>query len=97
MVENYNDEVIVRSTIELAHNLGLKVVAEGVETPAMLRRLRDLRCDMAQGFLMSRPLAASEIGAWMSDSPWVSDTESSTPNEAGQALHEGALVLSRTP
>jgi diguanylate cyclase (GGDEF)-like protein len=81
MVENHNDEVIVRSTIELAHNLGLKVVAEGVETPAMLRRLQDLHCDMAQGFLLSRPIPARDIPRWMRESPWAVEQAGAPPRE----------------
>jgi len=65
MARDASDEVIVRSTIELAHNMGLVVVAEGVEDEATLERLRALGCDMAQGFFLSRPLPASEVPAWM--------------------------------
>lgn len=59
------DEVIVRSTIELARNLGLAVVAEGVENQAALDMLRDLGCDAAQGFYLSRPCPAENISAAM--------------------------------
>jgi len=65
MVRDASDSVIVRSTIELAHNMGLVVVAEGVEDEATLERLRALGCDMVQGFFLSRPLPASEVPAWM--------------------------------
>ena len=50
------DAVIVRSTIDLAHNLGLTVVAEGVESAAILQRLCELGCDEAQGYHMSKPV-----------------------------------------
>ncbi|HTU64868.1 MAG TPA: EAL domain-containing protein [Steroidobacteraceae bacterium] len=56
---------IVRSTIDLGHNLGLKVVAEGVEDLAALKMLRSLGCDDAQGFFMSKPLAPRALIAWM--------------------------------
>jgi diguanylate cyclase (GGDEF)-like protein len=70
MARDANDAVIVRSTIDLAHNMGLAVVAEGVEDDATLERLRALGCDSVQGFLLSRPVAAVEIAARMSDSAW---------------------------
>ena len=63
-----NDDVIVRSTIELAHNMHLMVVAEGVEDEPTLERLRALGCDMAQGFHLSRPVAADQAAAWARDS-----------------------------
>ena len=65
MVRDASDNVIVRSTIELAHNMGLVVVAEGVEDEATLERLRTLGCDIVQGFYLSRPLAADLVAAWM--------------------------------
>jgi diguanylate cyclase (GGDEF)-like protein len=57
-----SDAAIVRSTIDLAHNLGLRVVAEGVETEQAWQRLMQLGCDLAQGFYVSRPLPAAELG-----------------------------------
>jgi EAL domain-containing protein (putative c-di-GMP-specific phosphodiesterase class I) len=65
MVDDPSDAVIVRSTIELAHNMGLQVVAEGVEDEATLRRLRELRCDMVQGYHLSRPLPAADATRWL--------------------------------
>jgi EAL domain-containing protein (putative c-di-GMP-specific phosphodiesterase class I) len=59
-----NDEVIVRSTINLGHALGLKVVAEGVEQPASFEALKRLGCDLVQGYLVSRPLSASDLTRW---------------------------------
>ena len=58
---NTQDRTIVRATIEMAHSLGLRVVAEGVETSAQESLLRNLDCDQAQGFLYARALPASEI------------------------------------
>jgi diguanylate cyclase (GGDEF)-like protein len=66
-----NDEVIVRSTINLAHNLGLKAIAEGVETQAAWDKLRDLGCDSAQGYFMSKPLTATHFLDWVRTSPWA--------------------------
>jgi len=59
-----NDEVIVRSTINLGHALGLKVVAEGVEQPTSFEALKRLGCDLVQGYLVSRPLSASDLTRW---------------------------------
>jgi diguanylate cyclase (GGDEF)-like protein len=56
MTDDENDAVIVRSTIDLARNLGLRVVAEGVESGEIMDALRELRCDVAQGYFISRPM-----------------------------------------
>jgi diguanylate cyclase (GGDEF)-like protein len=61
MPHDASDAAIVRSTIDLAHNLGLKVVAEGVESHEAWRRLEDLGCDLAQGFHVSRPVPAEAM------------------------------------
>jgi diguanylate cyclase (GGDEF)-like protein len=65
MADDDGDAVIVRSTIDLARNLGLGVVAEGVETEDVLQALVGLRCGSAQGFYLSRPLSAGELGDWL--------------------------------
>ena len=62
------DALIVQSTIELAHNLGLRVVAEGVETEAIWNRLRELGCDYAQGYFLRRPIPPGELGEWLIES-----------------------------
>ncbi len=59
------DEAVVRSIVELGHNLGLHVVAEGVETDQAVSALRDLGCDVAQGFLFARPMTACDLESWM--------------------------------
>jgi EAL domain-containing protein (putative c-di-GMP-specific phosphodiesterase class I) len=56
---------IVRSTIDLGHNLGLKVVAEGVEDIAAWNILKSLGCDDAQGYFMSKPLAPGALSQWI--------------------------------
>ena len=58
------DTVIVRSAIEIGHNMGLLVIAEGVEQQGSLDILRGLRCDMVQGYLFSRPLPAEDFRQW---------------------------------
>ncbi len=55
---------IVRSTIELGHSLGLKVLAEGVETPEVWAALLRLGCDLAQGYFISRPMPAASVPNW---------------------------------
>ena len=60
-----HDEVIVRSTIDLGHNLGLTVVAEGIENEPVLHRLRTLGCDLAQGYGISRPLDPTLFKRWL--------------------------------
>ena len=65
MADDASDAAIVRSTIDLARHLGLAVVAEGVETTEVLDVLASLDCDVAQGFLLSRPLPAGELGVWL--------------------------------
>ncbi len=61
------DEVIVRSTIELGHNLGLVVVAEGVENNEVLEHLRQFGCDIAQGYCISRPLPPAHLMSWLTN------------------------------
>lgn len=67
--EDAHLSTIVRSTIELGHSLGLKVVAEGVEDPRGLALLRALQCDSAQGYYMSPPLPAEDFQAWLLGRP----------------------------
>jgi len=55
----------VRSTIDLGHNLGLQVVAEGVEDLEVWNMLRSLGCDDAQGYFMSRPLEPRALSSWI--------------------------------
>jgi predicted signal transduction protein with EAL and GGDEF domain len=63
--ENDNAAVIVRSTIDLAHNLGLKVTAEGVETRGAWDLLEILGCDNSQGYFMGKPMPAEKLEAWL--------------------------------
>ena len=65
MSADENDAVIVRSLIDLGRNLGLQVVAEGVETEAIWNELARLGCDYAQGFYMSRPMPADQLSRWL--------------------------------
>jgi len=67
MVENNDSAVIVRSTIELGHNLDMEVVAEGVDSLAVWDLLATLGCDVAQGYLMSMPMPAEQFNSWESE------------------------------
>jgi diguanylate cyclase (GGDEF)-like protein/PAS domain S-box-containing protein len=65
MITDEDNLVIVRSTVDLGRNLGLVVVAEGVETLAIWDELKRLGCDEAQGYFLSRPLPAEELSRWL--------------------------------
>ena len=65
-----DDAVIVRSTINLGHTMGLKIVAEGVENEATLSFLHDAGCDYAQGFFISRPIAGDQCFTWLNETEY---------------------------
>ncbi len=65
MLRDESDLIIVRSTINLGHDLGLRIIAEGVEDGATLDRLALLGCDLAQGFHLSRPMPAEAFNVWL--------------------------------
>ena len=67
ITSSQRDALLVRSTIDLAHGLGMNVTAEGVETPAAFALLASMNCDLAQGYLISRPASAEEIIALLGD------------------------------
>ncbi len=70
MITDENDSIIVQSTIDLAHNMGLKVVAEGVETQEAFDQLKLHSCDLAQGYLMAKPMSNDDFIEWLKTSPW---------------------------
>lgn len=65
MLTNENDIAIVEASIQLAHNLGLQVVAEGIEDAKTLSALREMGCDYAQGYNISYPLTLEELHLWL--------------------------------
>ncbi|GEM_PF-675389 len=67
MLSDPNDAAIARATIDLAHNLGLQITAEGIENSETLAALRTLGCDTAQGLLLGEPLEAEQLPAWLAD------------------------------
>jgi EAL domain-containing protein (putative c-di-GMP-specific phosphodiesterase class I) len=70
MDEEEGDAVIVRSIIDLAHNLGLKAIAEGVETGAVWSRLQSLGCDTGQGYFFAKPIPVEVLSQWLRTSAW---------------------------
>ncbi len=70
MAENQNDAIIVRSTIDLGHNMGLVVVAEGIENQATWDILQGMGCDLAQGYHLSRPMPADALRVWLDQAAW---------------------------
>ena len=71
IVSNENDAVIVKATINLAHNLGLEVTAEGVENEAIMERLKEYGCDVVQGYYMNEPTNADSFIQQMNESVWA--------------------------
>ncbi|MHB1837611.1 MAG: EAL domain-containing protein, partial [Solirubrobacteraceae bacterium] len=82
MARQADDAVIVRSTVDLGRNLGLDVVAEGVETLESWNRLRELGCNVAQGYFLSRPVPADELAHWLRTRPGVRPQEASGSADA---------------
>ncbi|MFZ6747879.1 putative bifunctional diguanylate cyclase/phosphodiesterase [Undibacterium sp. Ren11W] len=72
MEQDADDSKIVKSTIDLGHNMGLRVVAEGVENLAVMQLLKEMGCDQAQGYYISKAMPAAELPAWLSS--WVPAT-----------------------
>jgi EAL domain-containing protein (putative c-di-GMP-specific phosphodiesterase class I) len=71
VVNNEDDKIIVRATIELAHNMHLKVVAEGVENIAAFNLLKEFKCDSVQGYYLSRPIAAPIFEKWVDGTQYL--------------------------
>ena len=86
MHTNASDATIVRSTIELGQNLGLRVVAEGVETAEHWSDLKAMGCDSAQGYYLSRPLPAGELTAWLTKQA-AHSTNDAQPSSASIGTH----------
>ena len=74
LMQDESDQIIVRSTLQLAHSLGLTVVAEGIEDKLTLDWLTELKCEMGQGFYLSRPLPAEQFNQWLMASPYQKET-----------------------
>jgi diguanylate cyclase (GGDEF)-like protein len=106
MLQDESDLIIVRSTINLGHDLGLRIIAEGVEDAPTLERLATLGCDSAQGYHLSRPMSGRAFSRWLEESP-LSMARAAFENlgaggaapeaaiEPANAAGAGALVLAR--
>jgi len=70
MLTSEADAAIVRTVIDLAHNLGKQVCAEGVEDAETMCRLEEMGCDLAQGYFISRPVPAATLMTWLTDNSW---------------------------
>jgi diguanylate cyclase len=90
MLTDDTQAMIVRSTIDLGHSLGLKVVAEGVEDEASYRLLQGLGCDHGQGYYMGKPMSAADLESWLRDSRWGQNAYE--PNKTARV----SLLLPRT-
>ncbi|MCG8618357.1 MAG: EAL domain-containing protein, partial [Desulfobacterales bacterium] len=73
LAKDAEDAVIVRSTVELGHNLGLTVIAEGVEDEESMDMLKGYGCDLGQGYFFSRPQPKEDLETWLAESPWGQD------------------------
>ena len=71
MMTEEQDAIIVHSTIQLAHNLGLEVVAEGIETPEVMQRLTQLGCNFGQGYHIGRPMLPNALSEWFDSSRYM--------------------------
>jgi len=86
MVADADDMTIVRSVIDLAHNMGLLVVAEGVESAEALELLAGMRCDVAQGYHVGRPMPPEQLEAWLARRQDSNDQTGSAPRRSGGEL-----------
>jgi diguanylate cyclase (GGDEF)-like protein len=94
MLRDESDLIIVRSTINLGHDLGLNVIAEGVEDNATLERLAALGCDHAQGYHVSRPMPADAFTAWLTHStPPLPRNGASPQRDVPAPIARGAIDL----
>ncbi len=96
MTVQTGDEAIVRGIIDLAHNLGLVTVAEGVDSAAASQRLMDLGCDIIQGYLIARPMPLAEAIVWLDRWPQLDD-RTNEPVGSDWPMSSGSTVDSPSP
>jgi diguanylate cyclase (GGDEF)-like protein len=93
MLVNESDLIIVRSTINLGHDLGLNVIAEGVEDSPTLDELAVLGCDLAQGYHVSKPMPAEAFNNWLTETPRQPVKRDDLPASALTSIARGAVEL----
>jgi predicted signal transduction protein with EAL and GGDEF domain len=93
MAGDHSAAVVVRSIINLAHSLGLSVVAEGVENQAAFDTLRELGCDIVQGYFLGHPMAADRVLPWIEETPW--GRAAPTPRVRSKEARAGKAVVAR--
>jgi diguanylate cyclase (GGDEF)-like protein len=93
---NSSFRTIVRTTIDLAHQLGVTVVAEGVESEAARSELQDLGCDLAQGFLLGRPMAADVFAGWLREQDQLAQRRGWPVQQATLSAAEAAAADERS-
>ena len=75
LLQRLADDEVVKAIVMLGHSLGRAVVAEGIESPAQLAKLRELECGFGQGYLLARPLTAEMASAWLEAEGSAGDAE----------------------
>ena len=91
MADDPDSAVIVRSAVDLGHNLGMTVVAEGVQDGRAQRKLADMGCDLVQGYHICRPLPAGELELWIEAHPATSSSSPRTVRGHEKAPGRGQL------
>ncbi len=91
LANDASDRKIVKSIIDMAHNFDLKVIAEGIEDEASYQILMDMGCDIAQGYLISKPLKPGQFEKWLQDDDWYRPMES---GDVSRAADSEPVVLS---
>ena len=97
MLENPSHAAIVRSIIDLGHNLGLRVVAEGVETRDVFRALHESGCDVAQGFSLARPMPVGDLPRFFAAVADISLSRGADPRATARSSSSPLRLLSWRP
>ena len=86
LTSSHRDPLLVRSTIDLAHALGLEVTAQGVDQPASLALLRVMGCDLIQGFLIAAPMPADELEVFLRERRHLDNIDVQLPSLTGNII-----------